>query len=108
MFRQKWDVIHSLPQRRNLNRKHVQPVIEILAETALGRCFLQIPVGGGHNAHVGAACPVVTDPFIALLLEDAQQLVLNIQRNFPHLIQENGSALGGFKASGAILHCSCK
>src|SRR5208282_4110172 len=44
-----------------------------------------------------------TDPFIAFLLEDAQQFVLNIQRNFSHFIEEDGSAFGRFKASGPVL-----
>src|SRR5208337_3742533 len=102
MFRQQWQVINSLPERRDLNRKHVQPVKEIFAKTAGGYGFLQIPVRRGHNAHIRSACPVVTNALIPLLLENAQQLVLDIQRNFSHLIQENGSALGGFKASGPI------
>ena len=106
MFRQQRDVVQPLPQRRNLNRKHVQPVKEVFAESACGGCFLQIPVGRGHDAHIGAARPVVTNSFVPLLLKDAQQLVLNIQRNFPHFIQEDGSALGGFKASGPVLHGS--
>src|SRR5208283_2603015 len=102
MFRQQWQVINSLPERRDLNRKHVQPVIEIFAKTAGGYCFLQIPVRRGHNAHIRSARPIVTNSFVPLLLKNAQQLVLNIQRNLPHLIQEDGSALGRFKASGPI------
>ena len=68
MFRQQRDVIHSVPERRNLNRKHIQPVKEIFPESARGHGFLQIAVGRGHNAHIGAARPVVTHPFIPLLL----------------------------------------
>src|SRR5208283_812181 len=103
MFCQQWDVIYSVPERRDLNRKHIQPVKEILAKSAVGHGLLQIPVGGGHNAHIGATRAVVTDPFIAFLLEDAQQFVLNIQRNFSHFIEEDGSAFGRFKASGPVL-----
>src|SRR5208283_3278772 len=106
MFRQQWQVINSLPERRDLNRKHVQPVIEIFPKTAGGYGFLQIPVRRGHNAHIRSACPVVTNALIPLLLENAQQLVLDLQRNLPHFVQEDGSALGGLKTTGPVLHGS--
>ena len=38
-----------------------------------------------------------------LFLQDAQQFALDFQGNFPNLVQEKGSALGCFKAAGAVL-----
>src|SRR5437899_3645190 len=46
------DVLGPLPERRQLERHHVEPVIEVLAEAALGHHRAQRPVGGGDEADV--------------------------------------------------------
>src|SRR5437868_9189830 len=108
MFRQRWNVVHSFSQRWNLDRKNVQSVEEVFPEFARGRLFFQIAVGRGHDPHIGTAGSVITNAFIPFLLENAEQLVLDVQRNFSHFIQEKGAAFSCFKPSGPILDGSRK
>ena len=52
------DVVAALAQRRNRDRNHRQPVVEILAEAPLGHLGAGGPVGGGDDAHVDPTRPV--------------------------------------------------
>src|SRR5439155_11715396 len=46
------DVVPALAQRRELDRDHVEPVVEVGAEPSLRDIALQVGVGGGHQAAV--------------------------------------------------------
>src|SRR3569623_481325 len=50
---QQRDVFLTLTQRRHLDGKHVESVVEVLAEVAFGNLLFEIAVGGGDDAHVG-------------------------------------------------------
>jgi hypothetical protein len=47
MVDQKRDIHLPLPQWRNFDRNHVQPVIKVLPEFLLLDRFLQVLMGGG-------------------------------------------------------------
>ena len=49
---QRRDVLAPLAQRRHVDRHHVQPVEQVLAEPALGDLLLEILVGGREHPHV--------------------------------------------------------
>src|SRR6266403_5795234 len=89
-----------------MNRKDVQPVIEIFAKMAR-RCFLlQVAIGRRDGPHVRHACAVLPDALVSLLLQDTEEFALHLQRNFADFVQENGSALRCFKASRAVFDCA--
>ena len=46
------DVLAPLAQRRQVDREHVEPVEEVLAQLAVGDRLGRVLVGGGHHAHV--------------------------------------------------------
>src|SRR5215831_15567869 len=46
------DVLGSLPERRDMDRELVEPVVEILAEAPLADRVLEGEVGGRHDPHV--------------------------------------------------------
>ena len=48
------DVLQALAQRRQAQRHDVEAVVEVLAEQALLDLRLELAVGGGDDAHVGA------------------------------------------------------
>src|SRR5882672_347616 len=100
------NVIHAVSERHYMNRKDVQPVIEIFAEMAR-RCFLlQVAIGRRDGPHIRYACAVLPDALVAFLLEDSKKLALHLQRNFADFVQENGAALRCFKASRAVFDCA--
>src|SRR5262249_35065322 len=49
---EQWYIFPSLPQRRHRNRKDVESIPEIRAETAFLDIPPQMPVGGRYHAHI--------------------------------------------------------
>ena len=48
------DVVAALAQRRDADRDHVEAVVQVLLEAAVGDHLLQVAVGGGDDADVHA------------------------------------------------------
>src|SRR5437870_9170676 len=91
------DVFATLAQRWNFERKHDEPIEQILPEAAGSHSFFQIAVGGGNDAHVDLARARVADAFNLLLLQDPQQLGLHGQRDFPNFVEKERAAVGEFE-----------
>jgi hypothetical protein len=51
------DVFPPVPQGRQLDRDHRQPVVKVLAKLAPGDTIEQVPVGGGDDADVTGQRP---------------------------------------------------
>ena len=67
MVQKGWDIGLPLPEGRDADGYHVEPVEQILAEGLLPYHLLQVPVGSGHH------------PLNGLLLEYPQQPYLHVQ-----------------------------
>ncbi len=46
------NLLPSLPQGRNINIDHIQPIVQILPETAIPYGFFEVSVGGNQNPHI--------------------------------------------------------
>ena len=46
------DIVPPLPQGRDVDGKGAQPVVEILAEPALGHIVREVRVAGGNDPHI--------------------------------------------------------
>ena len=68
------DVVATFAQRRQLDRNHVQPVVEILAKRSFGHHLREIRVRRGDDADVDLDRVRVADAFELALLKHAQQL----------------------------------
>ena len=62
--------IASAPKRRQVKRKNIQTIIQILSELPLLYHFFQILVGGGYKAHINFYRPAAADTVKLLFLED--------------------------------------
>ena len=80
---EKTDIVPALAQWRQLDRKDVEPVIEILAEFSFLRCLLKIPIGGGDDANVDLLRPRAAHRLKLPFLKDAEQLHLKLYRQLP-------------------------
>src|SRR5882762_2592915 len=49
IIRQRGDVFLVIPQRRNVDRHNIQPVVEVLAEGAVLERSAKVAVGGGRS-----------------------------------------------------------
>lgn len=95
------DIHPSFAQGRQVQRDDVQAVVEVFTETS-GRDFaFQIPVGGGHDAHIHLFAARAAHTFYFLFLQDAQDLHLQAQIHFTYFIKKDGAAVSQFKTAGA-------
>jgi len=102
VLRERRNVLAALAQGRIINRKHAEPVKEILAESS-GLDFRgQIAVGCSHHAHVDFPGLRLADAPDLLLPQDAQPLRLHRQGQLANFIEEKRPAAGKFEAPGLV------
>ena len=80
---------------------HIEAVIEILAEFALGDEPFEILIGRGHHAHVGGDRLVAADPFERAFAQRAQELDLRAGVDLANFVQKKRAAVGLFEAPDA-------
>jgi hypothetical protein len=88
MLNQNGDVLSTLSQRRNGDRKHIEPVKQIRAEAPLSYHFVQVPISGRHNANVNPDRAIAAEPLKLMFLKNSQKLGLQSQRQVTDLIQK--------------------
>ena len=62
----------------------------------------EVAIGGGDQAGVGANGARTAEALELALLQDAQQFGLQLERDFAHLVEEDGAAVGEFEAPDAL------
>src|SRR5213079_3657527 len=97
------DVRPPLAERRYGDADDVQAEEEVLAEAPGAHRRLEVLVGGGDDAHVGADRLPAADARELALLEDAQELRLERERHVGDLVQEQRAACGGLELADAPL-----
>jgi hypothetical protein len=70
------------------------PGVQVGAEAARAHAGGEVDVGGRHHAHVGVDDARAAHRHVLVVLEDAQQLGLLVQRQLADLVEEDGAALG--------------
>ncbi len=88
------DVRPALPKRRDVQGDDVEAVVEVLAELAFPDAVLEVFVCRRDEAEValdGLCGPEAVDE---LLLENAQQLGLHLQRKLADLVEEDRPLVG--------------
>ena len=74
------NVLAPLAQRRQVDRHHVEPVVQVLAEAAVARFGQQVAIAGGDDAGVDADGLRVADALELAFLQHAEQLHLQLGR----------------------------
>src|SRR5205807_8690091 len=64
----------------------------------------QVELRGGDDPHVGSVRGALSDPLERLLLQDAQKLRLEVQRNVADLVEEERAACRQLEAADAVAH----
>src|SRR5262249_51998584 len=85
--REQREVYAPFSQRRYVNRKHAQAVVEVRPKPLLVCARFQRSMRGCDDANVGADRLVSTDAFERLLLEQAQQLRLEREWHVANLVE---------------------
>ena len=92
------NILATLAQRGHFNRKHIQPIVQILTKRTFVDHFFQIAVSRSQNAHIGLYRARTAHPFEALLLQHAQQFDLHGQRHITDFVEEQRTTLSELKA----------
>jgi hypothetical protein len=99
---QKGNVLLTLAQRGDVDREHIQAIVEIHSKFLLPHHSGQIPICRGDQSGVcpqGAGTPqALKFPF----LQHAKKLRLEFERNLTHLIQENAALVRQFEAADTL------
>ena len=72
----------------------LEPVIEVLAEAAVGDHLVEVAVGGGDEADVGPDRVVAAEALEPAVLQEAEHLGLGGRRHVADLVEEDGAAVG--------------
>jgi hypothetical protein len=86
-------VFGHVAQRRHLHREHRQPVVEIDAEAAGLGLAAEVAVGRGDDARPRHPGLRLADALVLAVFQHAQQLRLELERQFADLVEEQ-RALG--------------
>ena len=81
------------------NRKHVEPVVQVLAERAGDHRLFEVPVRRGDDARIDGDDLRAAEPLESPLLENAQQLDLHFRRQIADLIEEDRRVIGDLESS---------
>ena len=102
------DIFGALPEWREHDWDHVQPVKEVFPEPALFYSLIQVGIGGGNNPDIGSSCRGITYALVLLVLKKTEELRLKRERKLTDFVQEKRPALAGCYASGVITDSSGK
>ena len=83
-----WNVVATLPQRRQLNRKHVEPVVQVGAEALRCHHLRQVCVCRGDQPDVSAQRVRAAEALELPLLQNSKQFRLHLERRLADLIEE--------------------
>src|SRR5882672_7947648 len=85
---QERDVVCPLSQCGDLDRKHIEPVVEVFTKAARRDFLLQVTIGRAYDPHIRKPRPVLAHTLVTLFLQDAEQFALK----FPWNCRANCSA----------------
>src|SRR5215471_497805 len=97
--REQRNVVDPISQWRSRDWEDIQAIPQILTEAAFFHVLLQISIRGGNNPDVDLECPGAAYPLKFAILKHAQQLALEIERQFTDLVQQQRTVVGHFKPS---------
>ncbi len=86
-------IIHSLPERRDVNRDDLQSVVEVGQKSSRGGEPAEIAVRRRDHPYVDAFGALGAERLELPLLEDSQQLGLEADAHQADLVEQNRSAV---------------
>src|SRR5262249_8763745 len=100
---EEWNVVVALPQRRQMERDDVEPIVQIAAEVARANLFVEIAIRRGHHARVDRDGFRGSDGNDFAMLERTQQLDLRRGGRLANLVQEEGALGRGAEQADLVL-----
>src|ERR1700735_1281376 len=102
MLREYWNVVLALAQRRHVDRKDAEPIVEILPKPPRADQAFEVAIARRNNPDVDPPGRVGADRLKFAVLQNSQQLGLHRQRQLAYFIQKKSAAVGQLKAADSI------
>src|SRR5215469_7287244 len=99
MARELPDIFAALPQRRNVYRKHIEPVVQILPELPFARTLGKIAIGRGDDPHIDFDRAFRTDRVDIAMLQGSEQLYLHVEAQLADFVEKERAAVRLLKFS---------
>src|SRR6266850_2439411 len=93
VFHELGDIRFPLAQRCQVNRKSVQPIIQIFAEFTVPNHLLQVLVRRSNDANIDSSGTRAANGLKFTLLENAEQLGLKLQWHVSNFIEEQSATI---------------
>src|SRR5262249_14393710 len=103
---QRRNIFAALAQGRDRNRKDVQSIVQVAAVLLVVDHLFQIAVGGGNQTNVHFLSARAAQPLKLLLLQNAQQFWLQLQRDVADFIQKQSAFVCQLEAADALRDCA--
>ncbi len=100
---QQRNVFRPFAKWRHVDRKNIQPVIEIAAKLLFFNQLRQVGIGRRHYAHVHSQRARTSESFEFLLLKHAQQFRLQIEWNVLDFVEKDRSLVREFEPTDASI-----
>ncbi|MNP35512.1 hypothetical protein D3C76_1288470 [compost metagenome] len=97
VLHQRGQAVEAFAQRRNVQRQHVQAVIQVLAKLPAGAEFGQVNLGRADHPHVEVHLFIAAYATEATILQEAQQFHLQARAHFPDTIEKQRTARRQFQ-----------
>src|SRR5439155_15838139 len=81
-------VVAQVAQRRNDQRENREAMVEVGAEASEADLLAQVAIGRGDDARAARACRGLANALVLAILEHAQQLRLQLERELADLVEE--------------------
>src|SRR5499425_3133042 len=105
VFDKQWNIVHSLAQRRNGDRKHVQSEKQVLAEGSGRYRGRQVEIGCCDDPNIDGDRMVTPHPLKFLFLQYPQERDLRFHGEITDFIQKERATVSGFKPAHSPLEC---
>src|SRR5579862_10009272 len=105
---QQGNVFSPLAQRRDSNRKYVESIVQIGSKSLVFHHRFQVAIRCGYKAGIRPEGPCTAQAFELAFLQHAQKLRLELERNFPDFIKEDGSTVCQFEAPDTLADGACE
>ena len=99
---QRRDVVFPIAQRRQLDHHDVDPVEQVLTKRPCADLGLEVARRRGEDSRIHPTRLLVANSPDFTLLQDAQQLCLQSERQLADFVQEDRSAVGGFEEARLV------
>ncbi len=88
------DIFETLAQRRDLDWEDAETIIQVEAEPACFGLSQEVAIRCRYETDFYCSGALVSHPLKLAFLQDAQKLALEVQWDFPDLVEKQGAIVG--------------